>query len=247
MVADRNSTRHRRALLTGFVALFPLVLTILVLRFIWRLVLSPISVPLGRRLTDLAAVLLPAEDLPGWADWIGVAAALLLAVLTVYLLGRVLTTFVGRRLLARTDRLLGGLPVVGSIYPHAKQISGFLFGEEAVQFKRVVAIQYPRRDCYSLGFATSGGLPDVAAHAGTRLVSVFVPTSPTPITGWTVMVPEDEVVHLDLTVDEAVRFILSCGVLLPASMVSGGRRVGTGGEPAPSSAEAGDRTPDVSR
>ena len=215
MASDRNRFAHRRALLTGFVALFPLVLTVVVLRVIWRLVLSPISVPLGRRLTDLVAVLTPVEDLPVWADWIGIVAALLLAVLVVYVLGRVLTTFVGRRVLARVDLFFSSLPVVGSIYPHAKQISGFLFGEEQMQFKRVVAVEYPRRECYSLGFATSGGLEKVAAHTGSKLVSVFVPTSPTPVTGWTVMVPEDEVIHLDVSVDEAVRFILSCGVLLP--------------------------------
>ncbi len=216
MLSDRSSYRHRRALITGFVALFPLVLTILVLRVIWRLVLSPISVPLGRRLTDLAAALSPVEDLPVWADWIGIAAALVLAALAVYLLGLVLTTFVGKRLLARIDGLLTSLPMIGSIYPHAKQISGFLFGEEEMQFKRVVAIEYPRRGCWSLGFATSGGLAGVTSHTGTRLVSVFVPTSPTPITGWTVMVPESDVVALDLSVDEAVRYVLSCGVLLPA-------------------------------
>jgi uncharacterized membrane protein len=215
MASDRHGFAHRRALLTGFVALFPLVLTVVVLRVIWRLVLSPISVPLGRRLTDMVAVLTPVEELPVWADWIGIIAALLLAVLAVYLLGGVLTTFVGRRILARVDLLLASLPVIGSIYPHAKQISGFLFGEEQMQFKRVVAVEYPRHGCYSLGFATSGGLEKVADHLGAKLVSVFVPTSPTPVTGWTVMVPEHEVIPLDMSVDEAVRFILSCGVLLP--------------------------------
>jgi uncharacterized membrane protein len=167
------------------------------------------------------AALAPVEDFPVWADWIGIAAALLLAILGVYLLGRIVTTFVGRRLLARTDTVLASLPVIGSIYPHAKQISGFLFGDQDMQFQRVVAIEYPRRDCYSVGFATSGGLAKVRERAGSRLVSVFVPTSPTPITGWTVMVPEQDVIPLGLTVDEAVRYILSCGVLLPGSPTIG--------------------------
>lgn len=217
MQSEKHRHPHRRAILTGFVALFPLVLTVVVLRVIWRLVLSPISVPLGMKLTDLVAGLAPVEEFPVWADWIGIGAALVLAILVVYLLGRVLTTFVGRRLLARIDNGMASLPVIGSIYPHAKQISGFLFAEGEMQFQRVVAVEYPRRGCYSLGFATSGGLRRVAQHTGLKLMAVFVPTSPTPITGWTVMVPEDEVIQLDLTVDEAVRFILSCGVLIPSA------------------------------
>jgi len=219
MVSDSKNYPHRRALITGFVALFPLVLTILVLRFVWRYILSPISVPLGKQLTDLVDLWVPAVDFPGWADWIGIITALVLAGMAIYLLGRFLMTFVGRRLLARADRVFGSLPVVGSIYPHAKQITGFLFGEQDMQFHKVVAIEYPRRGCYSLGFATSGGLQKVAEHTQSKIVSVFVPTSPTPLTGWTVMVPEDEVIQLRLTVDEAIRFILSCGVLLPSSAV----------------------------
>lgn len=229
MASERQSYPHRRALLTGFVALFPLVLTVVVLRLIWRLVLSPISVPLGRQLTDTVALLTPVEDLPVWADWIGIITALLLAVLFVYVLGRVLTTFVGRRILARVDLLFASLPVIGSIYPHAKQISGFLFGEEQMQFKRVVAVEYPRHGCYSIGFATSEGLEKVADHLGAKLVAVFVPTSPTPVTGWTVMVPEHEVIPLEMTVDEAVRFILSCGVLLPGRPIAGSDPSGDGG------------------
>ena len=219
--SDRQAHPHRRSLLTGFVALFPLVLTLLVLRFIWRAILSPISVPLGRKLTDLVAVMTPLEDLPVWAEWIGTVAALALAVLAVYTLGRLLTTFFGKRLLSRTDAVLSSVPVVGSIYPHAKQISGFLFGEEAVQFKRVVAVEYPRRGCYSLGFATSAGLDRIASHTGRAMVAVFIPTSPTPVTGWTVMVPEEDVIPLDVPVDEAVRFTLSCGVILPGRPLPG--------------------------
>ncbi|MCK5378589.1 MAG: DUF502 domain-containing protein [Acidobacteria bacterium] len=217
MQTEKQHHPHRRALVTGFIALFPLVLTVIVLRIIWRLVLSPISVPLGKKLTDLVAGLTPLEEFPGWADWIGIAAALVFAVLAVYLLGKVLTTFVGRRLLSRIDTGISSLPVIGSIYPHAKQISGFIFAEEDMQFQRVVAIEYPRRGCYSLGFATSDGLQKVAKHTGSKLLAVFVPTSPTPITGWTVMVPEEEVISLELTVDEAIRFILSCGVLTPSA------------------------------
>ena len=217
MVSEGSKYPHRRALITGFVALFPLVLTIFVLRFVWRYIVSPISVPIGRRLTDIVDFWVPGVEFPGWADWIGIFAALVLAIVAVYVLGRFLMTFVGRRLLARMDGVFASLPVVGSIYPHAKQISGFLFGEQDMKFRRVVAVEYPRRGCYSLGFATSGGLRRVAEHTSSKLVSVFVPTSPTPLTGWTVMVPEDEVIQLTLTVDEAIRFILSCGVLLPAS------------------------------
>ncbi len=88
-----------------------------------------------------------------------------------------------------------------------------------MRFNRVVAVEYPRRGIFSLGFITSDGIKSVSRAKGRRVVAVFIPTSPTPLTGWTVLVDETEILDVDMTVDEAVRFVVSCGVLVPGDFV----------------------------
>ncbi len=220
---DKKHGHHvRRALLTGVVALFPLALTIVVLQMVWAFILAPISRPLGDRIKQIVIYFTPVEKLPEWADWAGTIAALAIAFIAVYFLGLVLATFIGRRLLRVWDRLLTRLPLISSIYPHAKQVANFLFGERKQRFNRVVAIEYPRKGIYSMGFATSTGPEDIGRHTGKEMLAVFVPTSPTPFTGWTVMVPENEVIDIDMTVDEAVRFTVSCGVIVPGEQPTEG-------------------------
>ena len=212
---EKHGIHSKRAFLTGFVALFPLVLTFVVLQMIWKFILSPISVPLGELLTEAVIKFTPLKAPPAWYAWLGTLAALALAVVVVYFLGLVLATFIGRAFLRWWDRILTRLPLISSIYPHAKQLSNFLFGKRKMGFNRVVAIEYPRKGVYSLGFVTSNGPAAVSRQSGEEMLAVFVPTSPTPITGWTVMVPADEVINMDMTMDEAVRFTVSCGVLVP--------------------------------
>ena len=82
-----------------------------------------------------------------------------------------------------------------------------------------MAIQYPRKGIYSIGFVTSEGLKDVTNETGVEMVSIFIPSSPTPITGYTILVPREEVLHLNMTADEALRFTISAGVILPPSQL----------------------------
>jgi len=210
--------RGRRSLLTGFVALFPIALTFLVLQLLWKHILKPISAPLGKLILKGIVALTPIESiesLPRWAGGVGMIVALALAVLAVYALGIIITTVVGRKLLRLGDYVLNRVPLINSIYPYAKQLSDYLFGESKIRFSRAVAIEYPRRGIYSLGFVTSHGPEYITEHTGREMLAVFVPTSPTPITGWVVTVPADEVIDLKMNVDQAIRFAVSCGVLVP--------------------------------
>jgi len=210
----KERIHFRRAFLTGFVALFPLVLTIIVLVIVWRYLLAPVSKPLGDLIDYVVETVTPLKQVPGWA---GMVAALVLLLAFLYALGLILTTFVGQRLLRWMEGWIVRLPIVSSIYPHAKRFSDFLFGEKKMRFRRVVLVEYPRKGIYSLGFATSSGPDDAARKVGREMTAVFIPTSPAPVTGWTVLVPSEDVIDLDLTVDEAVRFTVSCGVLTPES------------------------------
>jgi len=208
----KHSLHFRRAFLTGFVALFPLVLTFVVLTIVWKYLVAPVSKPLGDLIGFVLVSLTPLKQVPAWA---GMAAAVVLLVAVLYALGLALTTFVGQRFLREMERWFVRMPVVRSIYPHARRFSDFLFGKQKIQFRRVVMVEYPRKGVYSLGFATSSGPDDAARKANKQMIAVFIPTSPAPFTGWTVLVPSEEVIDLDLTVDQAVMFIVSCGVLTP--------------------------------
>jgi uncharacterized membrane protein len=148
-------------------------------------------------------------------DWVGTVAALLLVALGTYLMGLAIVNIFGPRLVRWTDALFSRLPVVRYIYPYSKQLSEFLFGARKLNFNRVVLVEYPRKGIWSLGFVTSGGVPAASRKMGVPLIGVFIPASPTPFTGWTILAPESEVIAVEMTVDEAVRFIVSCGVISP--------------------------------
>jgi uncharacterized membrane protein len=221
----RRMPTFQRVFLTGFVALFPLALTIGLIWLLWDTMLRPISLPIAGGIIRVTSLILAgvsehAPDLDElrvmiWPQVVAGFLAIVLAVVLIYFLGLLLRTFLGRQLLAYWEWFLSRLPVIKRIYPYAKQIGEFLFGEREIRFNRVVAIQYPRPGAWSLGFATSGGPHAIGEHTGQNMVAVFVPTSPTPFTGWTVMLAAGEVVDLDMSVDEAIRFTVSCGVITP--------------------------------
>jgi len=212
----QEKIQFRRALITGFIALLPIGITIFILKLVWNMAITPLSAPLGGLITHIVSWTsgLDHDVIP---EWTGTLAALVIVVAVVYLLGRSLTGIFGKTFMDWTDNLFSRLPVVRFIYPHAKQLSDFLFGGRKVKFNRVVAIEYPRKGIHTIGFVTSNGIEDLSARKGHRMLAVFVPTSPTPFTGWTVLVDEADVLPLDMSVDEAVRFAVSCGVIVPGA------------------------------
>jgi uncharacterized membrane protein len=142
----------------------------------------------------------------------------LLAALAVFILGYAVSTVVGRWVYGVIDGWLSRLPVVRQLYPSIKQVTNFLLSERAFRFTQVVAIPYPRPGVYALGFITGSGFQEVDRAAGRHMVCVFVPSSPTPVTGYVVLFPEEEVVYLTVAVEDALRFIMSGGVVFPGSL-----------------------------
>ena len=150
-------------------------------------------------------------------DLIGLAVA----IIAVYIAGRVLGSFLGRRLYHVLESFITRLPVFKQIYPHIKQIVDFIFSDDQpIQFNRVVAVEYPRKGIWSLGFQTGTALKDVIDVAGDAR-TIFIPSSPTPFTGYTITVPAKDILELPLTVEEAIRFTVSGGVLIPSHQFVG--------------------------
>lgn len=154
-------------------------------------------------------------------SWTMVIIGFLVALMVVLILGIFLASFMGRKLWRALETTLMRVPVIKQIYPYVKQVTDYAFGQKKLSFSRVVAIPYPRQGIWSLGFVTGApirGIQD-ADPSGGEFLTVFVPTSPTPFTGFVVTARKEDVLDLPLTIDQAFRFIISGGVINPEMML----------------------------
>ena len=145
----------------------------------------------------------------------------LIAIVLVYFVGFFLASFIGRATWRMAEGLLLRIPVVNAVYPNIKQVTDFLLSERKIEFSSVVAVQYPRQGIWSLGLATGQPMPQVQGRVSEELVTVFIPSSPTPVTGYVIQIPRSDVIELNLTLDEALRFTISGGVIGPGSRLAG--------------------------
>lgn len=195
----------RRWLLAGLVVWIPLGVTLLAIRFILNLL-------------DAFLLLLPAAWRPdAWGVHIPGLGALL-SVIVLLLTGAVASNYLGARLFSAFERGIERIPAVRSLYGGVKQLVQTLMSRQSTAFKHVVLIQYPRKGVWSLGFqaGTPMELP-ASAEAGEDFITVFVPTTPVPTAGFLMQLPRSEVVWLDLTLEEGMRYLLSMGVVMPGA------------------------------
>ncbi len=136
-------------------------------------------------------------------------------ILLVYLLGRFMAAGIGSFIVYRFDMVIQRLPLVRSIYKAAKQVSDFFFSERQIQFSRVVAVEYPRPGMWSLAFVTSEGLSDIRDAANEPVLGIFIPSSPMPLSGYALVVLKREAVDLSISVEEAIQYLVSCGLVMP--------------------------------
>ncbi|MCP4590304.1 MAG: DUF502 domain-containing protein [bacterium] len=139
----------------------------------------------------------------------------LVAIIFVYFMGIFLASLIGRTIWRMAEGALSRIPVVRAIYPNFKQVTDFVFSDRKLEFSGVVAVEYPRRGLWSLGLRTGPPMRSVAEVAGKELVTVFIPSSPTPVTGYVITVPRTDTIDLALSIDEALRFTISGGVIKP--------------------------------
>lgn len=144
-----------------------------------------------------------------------IPAFLSVFILVLYLLGRLFTFGIGRWLWAYIESLIGRLPIVSNVYSSVKQVTDFAFSENEIQFTRVVAVEYPRKGLWTIGFVTGESMLDIRSAANESVVSVLMPTSPMPATGFVISVPKSQTIDLDITMDQAIQWCVSCGVVVP--------------------------------
>lgn len=196
----------KKYFVTGLLVWVPLTITVWVL----QLVVSTL---------DQSLLLLPQQwrpsELFGFKVW-GFGAVLTL--LVVLLTGMIASNFFGARLLRFWEGILNRIPVVKSIYSSVKQVSDTLLGPGGQAFRKALLVQYPRHGSWTIAFLTGQPGGEVQSGLGGRdFVSVYVPTTPNPTSGFFLMMPREEVIELDMSVDTALKYIISMGVVGPES------------------------------
>ncbi len=193
----------RKYFITGLLIWIPLGITL------W--VLTALVGAMDQSLLLLPAAWRPQQlfgfDIPG----LGVVLTVLVVVLT----GLFTANIIGQRLLRVWEAMLGRIPVVKSLYSSVKQISDTLFSSTGEAFRKALLVQYPRQGVWTIAFLTGHPDGEVAKHLHGEYLSVYVPTTPNPTSGFFLMLPRADVVELDMSVEDALKYIISMGVVPP--------------------------------
>jgi len=224
----------RRLFLAGLLVTLPLAITILVFKFAFETLdnfLGPIVTHLLRQ-----AGLPIAEN--HQAPGIGVVSTFLL----VLLLGLFTTNFIGRKLLRLGEWLLAQIPIIRSVYIGAKQIIDTIALSGNQSFSKVVMVEYPRRGIYCLAFITGRTRGEAQARTGKDLINIFLPTTPNPTSGFFLLVPSEDLVEMDMTVEDGIKMIVSGGLVTPPFPRETGAIRATNGDSLPDHTPTGDKT-----
>lgn len=197
-MAGRLVQSLRKYLITGIFVSLPLVITLYVLWF----VLSFLDNVFGRFVSWVWG-----RTVPG--------AGTALTVVLLLLVGMFGANVIGRRLIAFGERILLTIPFVRTIYHSVKQVIEAFSLQQGGSFRRVVMVEYPRPGLYALAFVTAEQVPDLLEGDKGKLLAVFIPTTPNPTSGFVLLVPEDEVVPVELSVEQAFKMVISGGILSP--------------------------------
>ena len=193
----------RRHLIAGLLVWLPIVVTVLILKFLIDLV-------------DSTLLLLPAAIQPEHLIGFRIPGlGLLLSGLVLIVTGMVVTNLMGRSLVKVWESLLARIPVVRAIYSASKQLTETLFSGSGKSFRKVVMVRYPHAGLWTVAFLTGEGMREANARTGLDLVNVFVPTTPNPTGGFFLMVPRADMIELDMSVDAGIKLILSAGAVVP--------------------------------
>jgi len=201
-------TRIRNNFLTGVAIIFPLTITIIIIRYLVIKINSYI-------LNPLVNLLEITPYLSQYSLYIAKMLVFILVILLIALVGWAANIIFLRKLFGFGEQLFRKIPMVGKVYSVTKEIGSAFLGKEKAFFKRVVLIEYPRKGAYSIGFETGKGVGEIKNATGRELVSIFVPTTPNPTSGIFLLIPKEDVKFLDMTVEEGLKIVVSSGTIVP--------------------------------
>jgi len=173
--------------------------------------LGPLKMP--KTATGVYMELATTRNFQPWFHF--TAIAIVICIVAVYSVGRIVTHRLGAWFILRIGSFVTGVPLVGAIYTSVKHVTDFFLAEKDPKYRRVVAIEYPRPGIWTLAFVTGDGMSECAQLAGEPLVNVLIPSAPVPFAGYTMNVKQSEVLDLDMSLDQAIQYVMSCGVIVP--------------------------------
>jgi uncharacterized membrane protein len=196
----------RKYFITGLLILVPLAITVWVL----NLIISTM---------DQSLLLLPERWRPEAIFGLHIpGVGTILTLLIIFFTGLATRNFIGKKVVQMWEGIVTRIPVVNSIYSSVKQVSDTLFSSSGNAFRKAVLVQYPREGSWTIAFLTGVPGGDVRNHLRGDYVSIYVPTTPNPTSGFFLMVPRADTIELDMNVDEALKYIVSMGVVSPENL-----------------------------
>jgi len=198
----------RRAVLRGLGVVLPPLLTVVIFAWVGNILYTNLIKPLIYYTSDYIR---PELSIPFFLS---------LFIITLYLLGKFMAAGIGRFFWNLFERGINQLPLVRNVYGAVKQVSDFVLSEREIEYSRVVAVEWPRKGIWTVALVTGESMLDIEAAANEPVLSVLIPTSPMPMTGFTVTVKKSETIDLKISFDEAIQFIVSCGVVVPPSQLT---------------------------
>ena len=209
----------RSYFLRGLAVLLPTVLTIWIILWGYAFINGNISIHIKRGLVFLIKMAGGSEEelAKFWFDTALSVAGFLIALGVVCMVGAVLASVLGRTLWHQVEKFIMNTPLLKQVYPYIKQVTDFFLTQEETKkvFSRVVAVEYPRKGIWSVGLVTGSGLKKVVDSVRKEFLTVFISTTPSPLTGFIIIVPKDEVIDLDMPIEDAFKFIFSAGLVVP--------------------------------
>lgn len=193
----------RRYLIAGLLVWLPIWVTILVFKFLID--------AMDNTLALIPAAYQPDKLLGFHIPGLGVIVSLTVLIVT----GMLVSNFIGRHLVALGEYILIRIPLVRSVYMATKQVLETVFSSKGQAFRKVLLVEYPRKGLWSIAFQTGQGSTELNNALHSDLVSIFIPTTPNPTSGFLMMLPRNEVIELEMSVDEALKFVISLGVIQP--------------------------------
>lgn len=191
----------KRYFITGLVVILPVALTGYILYWLFKFTNGLLGKYINAYLANLYGIHIP-------------GLGLIISILIIIFIGFI-TSFISKQTLHLIERSILKVPLIRQIYPAIKQLIHSIISEEKSSFKKVVLVEYPRRGIWSLGFVTNEGFKKINEKINQNVLTILIPTTPTPLSGFTIFVPRNEVIFLDLTLEEGLKIIISGGLIQP--------------------------------
>ena len=193
----------RKYIIAGLLVWLPLVITVVIIKFVIDLL-------------DRTILLLPPEYRPEALLGFSIPGfGIILAVGILVITGMFAANLLGRRLVLVWEAALGKIPLVRTVYNSVKQISTTLLASQSTSFRKVVLVEYPRKDCWCIGFLSNEHVETDRGITDQQLQSIYLPTTPNPTSGFNLLIPERDIIELDMSVEDGFKFIISMGVIVP--------------------------------